>query len=83
MRGPDIDARSRQWIVFKKSVRKRILVLNVLQKLDKFIENLYLVQINPFQFLKFCNIILYHLESLFWHENSKKNNFSLNPILST
>jgi hypothetical protein len=46
-------------------------------ELVKFIESLFLVQINPFQFLKFCNIILYHLESLFCHENSKKNNFSL------
>jgi hypothetical protein len=54
-----------------------------LLELDKFIENPYLVQINPFQFLKFCNNIVYDLESLFWHENSKKNNFSLNTISST
>jgi hypothetical protein len=27
---------------------------------------------DPFHFLIFCNIILYHLEYLFWHENSKK-----------
>jgi hypothetical protein len=33
--------------------------------------------------IDFYNIILYHLESLFCHENSKKNNFSLNPILNT
>jgi hypothetical protein len=46
-------------------------------------ENPFLVQITSFQFLKFFNNILYHLESLFWHENSKKNNFSLYPILST
>jgi hypothetical protein len=38
----------------------------------KIIENPYLVQIEPFQFLKFCNFILYHLEYLFCHENSKK-----------
>jgi hypothetical protein len=49
---------------------------------DKSIENPYLVQIKRFHFLKFCNIILYHLESLFCPENSKKNNLSLNPILS-
>jgi hypothetical protein len=52
-------------------------------ELVKFIEISFLVQINPFQFLKFYNIIIYHLESLFWHENSKEINFSLNPILST
>jgi hypothetical protein len=34
-------------------------------ELVKFIENSYELQINPFQFLKFCNIIVYHLESLF------------------
>jgi hypothetical protein len=45
----------------------------------KFIE----LQITSFQFLKFYNFILYHLESLFWHENSKKINFSFNPISST
>jgi hypothetical protein len=52
-------------------------------ELVKFIENSFLVQITSFQFLKFCNIILYNLESLFLHENSKKNNLSLNPILNT
>ena len=41
-------------------------------ELDKFIENPFLVQINPFYFLKFCNFILYHLEPLLCHENSKK-----------
>jgi hypothetical protein len=30
----------------------------------------------------FCNIIVYHLVSLLWYENSKKIDFSLNPILS-
>jgi acyl carrier protein len=30
-----------------------------------FIENSYKIQINPFQFLKFYNIIVYHLVSLF------------------
>jgi hypothetical protein len=45
--------------------------------------NSYELQNNPFQFIKFCNIILYHLESLFWHENSKKINSSFNPILNT
>jgi hypothetical protein len=34
-------------------------------KLVKFKENSFLVQLTPFQFLKFCNIILYHLEPLF------------------
>jgi hypothetical protein len=34
-------------------------------ELVKFIENPFLVQIDIFQFLKFCNIIVYHLESLF------------------
>jgi hypothetical protein len=52
-------------------------------ELVKFIEISFVVQITPFQFLKFSNIILYHLESLFGHDNSKKNNFPLNPILST
>jgi hypothetical protein len=52
-------------------------------ELVKFIEIPFLIQIDPFQFLKFCNFILYHLEPLFCHENSNKNNFSLNPILST
>jgi hypothetical protein len=27
-------------------------------------ENSYELQIDPFQFLKFCNIIVYHLKSL-------------------
>jgi hypothetical protein len=49
----------------------------------KFIANSYELQITPFQFLKFCSIILYHLESLFCHDNSKKNNFSFNSISST
>jgi hypothetical protein len=47
-------------------------------ELVKIIENPYLVQIEPFQFLKFCNFIIYHLEYLFCHENSKKFNSSLN-----
>jgi hypothetical protein len=34
-------------------------------ELIKFIENSSLVQINPFQFLKFCDIILCHLVSAF------------------
>jgi hypothetical protein len=42
-------------------------------ELVKFIEISFLIQINPFQFLNFCNIISYHLESLFCHENSNKN----------
>jgi hypothetical protein len=42
-----------------------------------------LVQIDPFRVLKFCNINVYHLESLFWHENSKRINSSLNLISST
>jgi hypothetical protein len=49
----------------------------------KFIANSYELQITPFQFLKFCSIILYHLESLFCHDNSKKNNLSFNSISST
>jgi hypothetical protein len=52
-------------------------------ELVKFIENSYLVQIIPFQFLKFCNFIIYHLEPLFGHENNKKLNFPLNPISTT
>jgi hypothetical protein len=52
-------------------------------KLDKFIENSYEFQITSFQFLKFCNIIVYHLEPMFLHENISKINFSLNHILST
>jgi hypothetical protein len=48
-----------------------------------FIENSYELQINSFQFLKFCNIILHHIEALFCHENSKKIYFSLDPILNT
>jgi hypothetical protein len=52
-------------------------------ELVKIIENPYLVQIVPFHFLKFCNFILYHLESLFWHKNSKKIYSTLNPILNT
>jgi hypothetical protein len=52
-------------------------------ELIKIIENPYLVQIEPFHFLNFYNIILYHLGSLFCHENNNKKNFSLNPILST
>jgi hypothetical protein len=47
------------------------------------IENSYELQIDPFQFLKFCNIIVYHPESLFCHENSKKINFPLDHISST
>jgi hypothetical protein len=43
----------------------------------KLIENSYELQINPFHFLKFCNIILYYLEPLFWHENSNKIYFHL------
>ena len=47
------------------------------------IENAYEPQITPFQFLKFYNFIIYHLEPLFYHDNSKKINFSFNPISST
>jgi hypothetical protein len=39
---------------------------------DWFIENAYEVQIDPFQFLKFCNIIVYPLVPLFWHESHTK-----------
>jgi hypothetical protein len=47
------------------------------------IENPFLVQISPFHFLKFYNFILYHSEPLFYHDNSKKINPTLNPILNT
>jgi hypothetical protein len=57
--------------------------MEIISRTYKIHKNSYEVQIYPFQFLKFCNIILYHLESLFCHENSKKINSSLNPILST
>ena len=33
--------------------------------------------------LNFCNIIVYTLESLFCHENSKKIYLAFNPILIT
>jgi hypothetical protein len=46
-------------------------------------ENAYELQITPFQLQKFGNIILFHLEYLFLHENNKKFNLSLNPILNT
>jgi hypothetical protein len=36
-----------------------------------------------FHFLKFYNFIVYHIEALFCHENSKKINLPFNPILST
>jgi hypothetical protein len=52
-------------------------------KLEKFILNSFLLQIHPFEFLKFCNINVYHLESLFWHENNMRIYFSFNPISST
>jgi hypothetical protein len=39
--------------------------MKIVLELLKCIENLFLVQIDPFQFLKFCNIIIYHPESLF------------------
>jgi hypothetical protein len=57
--------------------------MKTILELDKFIENPFLVQIEPFHFLKFCNFILFHSETLFCHENSKKIYFSFNPILST
>jgi hypothetical protein len=31
----------------------------------KFLENSYLLQINPFHFLQFCNFILYQIIPLF------------------
>jgi hypothetical protein len=57
--------------------------MKIVLELVKRIENSSLIQINPFQFLKFCNIILYHLVSLFGHENNNKINLSFNPISST
>jgi hypothetical protein len=57
--------------------------MKIVLELVKCIENSSLVQINPFQFLNFFNIILYHLVSLFGHENSNKINLSFNRISST
>jgi hypothetical protein len=42
-------------------------------ELIKCIENPFLVQIGPFQFLNFCNIIVHPLVPLFWHERHIKN----------
>jgi hypothetical protein len=80
---PEFEAQSRADLKLNKWIENRFLVWKQLLELDKFIENSYLVQIEPFHFLKFCKIILYHLESLFWHENKIKIYFSLNSILST
>jgi hypothetical protein len=52
-------------------------------ELVKCIENSFLVQIDPFQFLIFCNIIVYPLVSLFWHERHIKIYLLLNLVLNT
>jgi hypothetical protein len=46
-------------------------------------ENPFLVQIDPFQFLKFGKIIVYHLVPLFWHEMHIKIYLLLNLVLNT
>jgi hypothetical protein len=41
-------------------------------ELVKFLENPYELQIDPFQFLNFCNNIVYPFVPLFWHESHIK-----------
>jgi hypothetical protein len=49
----------------------------------KFLGNSYLLQINPFHFLNFCNINVYPLVALFWHERHIKVILLPNLVLST
>jgi hypothetical protein len=49
----------------------------------KFLGNSYSLQINPFHFLKICNINVYLLVALFWHERHIKIYLSLNLVLNT
>jgi hypothetical protein len=49
----------------------------------KFLGNSYLLQINPFHFLNFCNINVYPLVDLSWHEKHNRIILALNLILNT
>jgi hypothetical protein len=79
----EIEAQSSGVLKWINELENRFLLYKWVLELQQFIENSYDLQITPFQFLKFCNIIVYHLESLFLHENISKINFTLNHILST
>jgi hypothetical protein len=64
----NFGAESREWKIRINELENAFLIQKQFLELVKFLGNSYLVQIDPFQFLKFCNINVYHLESLFWHE---------------
>ena len=47
-------------------------ITKIIARTCKIHRKFFLVQITSFQFLKFCNIIIYNLESLFWYKNNSK-----------